>query len=79
MKNHVFRGGGGTSTDCIADYLSKQKLNKKEKFIIMTDMYFNRPEKLRSYSKDVIWISTEKNMSHATGGVGKYVEFCKYQ
>lgn len=79
LKNHVFKGGGGTSTDCIADYLNKQKLNKKEKFIIMTDMYFSRPEKLRPYSKDVIWISTEKNMSHATGGVGQYVEFCKFQ
>lgn len=79
LKNHVFKGGGGTSTDCIADYLNKQKLNKKEKFIIMTDMYFSRPEKLRPHSKDVIWISTEKNMSHATGGVGKYVEFCKFQ
>jgi predicted metal-dependent peptidase len=67
LKDHVFKGGGGTSTDCIADYLNKQKLNKKEKFIIMTDMYFSRPEKLRPYSKDVIWISTEKNMSHASG------------
>lgn len=79
LKNHVFKGGGGTSTDCIADYLNKQKLNKKEKFIIMTDMYFGRPEKLRPYSNDIIWISTEKNMSHAAGGIGKYIEFCKYQ
>lgn len=79
LKNHVFKGGGGTSTDCIAGYLNKQKLNKKEKFIIMTDMYFSRPEKLRPYARDVIWISTEKNMNHATGGVGKYVEFCKFQ
>lgn len=79
LKNHVFKGGGGTSTDCIAAYLDKQKLNKKEKFIIMSDMYFSRPEKLKPYSKDIIWISTEKNMQHSTGGIGTYIEFCKYQ
>lgn len=78
LKNHKFVGGGGTDANCIATYLDKIKLKKYDKILIMTDMYFGNPDKLKPYSNHIIWLSTSKNMDHAARGMGKYIEYDRY-
>lgn len=80
LKEYKFYAGGGTDVNCIADFLENQKLKSTDKVVVFTDMYFGDPrEKLTKYSKQLIFVSTQKNMIHACRGLGKYVEYDKYQ
>lgn len=78
LKNHKFVGGGGTDANCIATYLDKIKLKKYDKILIMTDMYFGNPYRLKPYSNHIVWVSTTKNMEHAARQIGKYIEYDRY-
>ena len=79
LKDYKFHAGGGTDINCVVDFLETQKLKSSDRVIIFTDCYFGDPrEKLTKYSKQLIFVSTQKNMNHATRSLGKYIEYDKH-
>lgn len=79
LKDYEFVSGGGTNVNCLAIFLEKQKLKSTDKVVVFTDCYFGDPrEKLTKYSKHLIFVSTERNMSHACRSLGKYIEYDKH-
>lgn|SRR5574343_476901 len=79
ISDYKFLNGGGTDINCISKFLSEQKLKKSDKVLVFTDMYFGDPSlTLKSYSNNIVFISTTKNMEHASRNIGVYIEYDSY-
>jgi SNF2 family DNA or RNA helicase len=50
----------------------------EHKVIVFSDLYFGDCSLLKKYSKNLIFVSTTKNMEHATRNIGVYIEYNKY-
>jgi len=79
-SDYEFVGGGGTAPDCLLPFLKSQKLKKSDRIVIFTDCYFNlNKEQWKQFEKQVIIVSTERNMEHVFGDLSfKYIEYDRY-
>lgn len=78
IDNYKFHGYGGTDIRCVMPYLESLDLKPEYKVIVFSDMYFGDCSLLKKYSKNLIFVSTTKNMEHATRNTGVYVEYDSY-
>ncbi len=78
IDNYKFYGNGGTDIRCVMPYLESLDLKPEHKVIVFSDMYFGDCSLLKKYSKNLIFVSTTKNMQHATRNIGVYVEYDQY-
>lgn len=78
IDNYKFYGYGGTDIRCVMPYLESLDLKPEHKIIVFSDMYFGDCSLLKKYSKHLLFVSTTKNMEHATRNIGVYIEYDKY-
>lgn len=77
--NYKWYGNGGTDPNVLVKYLKEQEIKSTDRVIIFSDMYFSLDvDKWKEFSNNTIWMSTTKNMRHATRNIGVYLEYDKY-